>query len=342
MTQRPRLIFRADGSAQLGLGHVMRCLALADMLGNGYDRHLAITQPTPAVTAIIEKAGVNVMTLSSPDLDVFLAHVKSTDTLILDGYDFGRDYQLACRSAAWALVYIDDLCQPDPVANVVVNHAGGISRSDYYGDKPVVHRESSLLLGPAYALLRTAFLNPDGFEKTPTDGPILVSLGGADPQNVSSMVLDVIRQSAITNSVNLVIGPLYAHKSALEERAAALPNVQIVSNLSASQMVQQVRACRLAIVSCSTVAYEVCAVGRPFIGIQTADNQMRLRAFFDQQKLAVATLDSAASEKALSAAIQRALELPADAYSVAQHTHFDGRSPERFRELFIRLCSSIA
>lgn len=341
MSPRPRLIFRADSNARIGLGHVMRCLALADILGNNYDRRFAITQPTPEVTAIIEKAGVSVLALPTPDLDTFSAHVKSTDTLILDGYDFGRDYQLACRSIAWALVYIDDLCLPDPVANVVINHAGGIGRSDYYGDKPALHRESTLLLGPDYALLRPAFLDPDGFGNAPTDGPILVSLGGSDPQNASVNVLEAVQRGNITHPMRLVIGPLHPYKSSIDALAEKMPTVQVLTHLSASQMAQQVRACRLAIVSCSTVAYEVCAIGRPFIGIQTADNQSRLRTFFDDKKLAAATLNSSAPVDALAGAIQEALAQSAGASLARQRHFFDGRSPERFRDLFTRLCSSI-
>lgn len=342
MNQRPRLLFRADGNAQIGLGHLMRCLALANILGNGYDRWVASVQPAPEVVVLIEKAGVNVLALASADEALFLAHVKSTDILVLDGYDFGHDYQLACRSAAWALVYIDDLCSPDPVANVIINHAGGLTRSDYYSGTSTSQRESTLLLGPEYALLRPAFLNPDGFGAPPADGPVLVSLGGSDPQNASATVLEAIRQTAITQSVRLIVGPLYAHLSTLNTMAEAMPNVQLLTNLSASQMAEQWQVCRLAIVSCSTVAYEVCAIGRPFIGLQTADNQSRLRAFFEQQHLAAATLESSAPIEALAVAIYNTLTQPADTWLATQRRFFDGRSPDRFRALFTRLCSAIA
>ena len=56
-----KLIFRADGNAQIGLGHVMRCLALADMLQGGFSMQFALVTPSIEVRALIEKAGIAII-----------------------------------------------------------------------------------------------------------------------------------------------------------------------------------------------------------------------------------------------------------------------------------------
>jgi hypothetical protein len=52
-----RLVFRADGNATIGLGHLVRLLALADMLRGLAPGVFVVRDPTPAVGQLITEAG---------------------------------------------------------------------------------------------------------------------------------------------------------------------------------------------------------------------------------------------------------------------------------------------
>ena len=200
-------------------------------------------------------------------------------------------------------------------------------------------------LGPQYALLRPEFLRPEGFGPPPTDGPIFVSLGGADPHNTSLTVLDAIHQVDSQLPVQLILGPFHPDRAAVEAFKEKLPNLTIGQDLSASQMVDALKQCSLAITACSTIAYEVCAVNRPLIAVVTADNQDRLAQFLSEEKLALSvnfptlltrSTPVIALDKMLRLSIQSFQFSPeaVDETLTNQRRFFDGRSPERFRALF--------
>lgn len=332
-----KIIFRADGNAQIGLGHVMRCLALAEMLGADYDRRFAIVQPSPEISWLIHEKGVMVIRLETNESAEFLAVLRPDDVLVLDGYSFSEPYQRMVWQKAKKLVFIDDLVEGYQVADVVINHAGAVTEYDYRA-KPY----TQFLLGTRYLMLRSEFFRP----VTPpsTEGTIFVSLGGADPHNVSAKVLDglriVFRQLGQSRRVHLVVGPFHPNRAGLAAYEEHIEHLSILSNLSAAQIANELEKCQLAIVACSTVAYEACALSRPILPIQTADNQMQLAKFFTAD-LGTAFLQHNDSVSFFATQIRTALASanPTELLLKRRSRFFDGQSPERFRHLFARLCA---
>lgn len=339
-----QILFRADGNAQIGLGHVMRCLALARMLTGEFSMRFAITEPSADIRTLLETAGLSVVSLPNARHEVeFLAIIEPEEIVVLDGYSFGEDFQQSARSRAKKLVFIDDLVAGHQVADVVINHAGSVSEADYDAEA-----YTQFCLGPLYALLRPEFLRPEGFSKPPADSPIFVSLGGADPQNTSRTVLEAIQQTDDTLPVHLVLGPFHPNRAALSAVRSQLPNLTILENLSADEMVNELQQCSLAITACSTVSYEVCAVNRPLIAIVTADNQARLAQFLSEEKLALSVnFPTLLTRLTPVLALDQLLKLTIQSFLISpdmateslanQRRYFDGRSPERFRVLFRQL-----
>lgn len=319
----------------------MRCLALADMLKNEFSMRFAITEPTSNVTNLIQQAGLTVVVLSQETANAtFLASIDADETVVLDGYSFDSAFQQSVRARANKLVCIDDLITGHQVADVIINHAGGLTPDEYDAES-----YTQFCLGPQYALLRPQFLNPDGFGEAPANGPIFVSLGGADPKNTS---LDVLKAISLVDSslqVRIVLGPFHPNRDSIEAFRAELPNLTILQNLSADQMVDELRQCSLAITACSTIAYEVCAVNRPLIAVVTAENQDRLARFLSEEKLALSVnfptlLTRLTPVLGLDQMLKLAIQSfqfstePTSESLANQKRFFDGRSPERLRALF--------
>jgi UDP-2,4-diacetamido-2,4,6-trideoxy-beta-L-altropyranose hydrolase len=191
-------------------------------------------------------------------------------------------------------------------------------------------------------------LRPDGFGAPPADGPIFVSLGGADPNNTSLTVLEAIRQVDATLLVHIVLGPFHPNRASIDEFRSQLPNLTILQNLNASQMVDELAACSLAITACSTIAYEVCAINRPLITIVTADNQARLAQFLSEEKLALSVnFPTLLTRLTPVLGLDQMLKLAIQGFQFSPETvaesldnqrrFFDGRSPEWLRMLFRQL-----
>ena len=99
----PRLLFRADGNASIGLGHVVRLLALADQLRGIASSIFLVREPTSAVTQLIEDAGWAIQSLPTDQSWLDEAHwlaqhfLQPSDVLIVDGYTFDTNYQQLLR-----------------------------------------------------------------------------------------------------------------------------------------------------------------------------------------------------------------------------------------------------
>ena len=325
---------------------MMRCLALADMLKADFSIRFAITAPTDSVRRLIENAGIELITLSvSASETEFLNVIEPSEIVVLDGYSFDEAFQRSVRERAKKVVFIDDLITGHQVADVVINHAGGVSATEYEAEP-----YTQFCVGPHYALLRPEFLRSEGFGPPPTDGSIFVSLGGADLQNTSLTVLEAIWQVDATLPVHIVLGPFHPDRAAIEAFRNQLPNLTILQNLSAAQMVAELQECSLAIVACSTIAYEVCAVNRPLIAVVTADNQARLAQFLSDEKLALSVnFPTLLTRLTPVISLENMLKLAVQAFQFSPETvadslanqrrFFDGRSPERLWELFQQLTS---
>ncbi|WP_439883136.1 UDP-2,4-diacetamido-2,4,6-trideoxy-beta-L-altropyranose hydrolase [Pontibacter sp. MBLB2868] len=327
---KPRIIFRADGDSRIGLGHVVRSLALVQMLGREFECVFAIQAPAPELQEQIKDACDGVITLPAcaPDEERFMheldAYIAPDVLVVLDGYNFTTAYQKNIKSKGCPLVCIDDVHAFPFVADVVLNQAGGVD-ADAYKAAPY----TKLLLGPQYALLRRPFLEAAREPRAvpPGETRVFLNLGGADPQNRTLRVARELEAFSPVGKVELVVGSAYRHLPELQEWLQDKPAYKLHQNLDAEAMCRLMRSCAVAITSASGVAYEYAAVGGLLFVLQTAENQAGLYRFLTRTGLAKAyeILPQELSRE-LTASFQQAVGL--------QRQFFDGKSDERLREVF--------
>ncbi|MDJ0363924.1 UDP-2,4-diacetamido-2,4,6-trideoxy-beta-L-altropyranose hydrolase [Hymenobacter sp. H14-R3] len=329
-----RLLFRVDGSTITGLGHLVRCQALAQALQPALAATFIIREPAPTIAQQLTAVGITVQTVPAdvpPGLSEaeWLANqVSATDILVLDGYHFGPAYQRRLAATGAALVCLDDLITAPTWADVVLNQAGGVA--------PVAYSQvplARLCPGPAYALLRPAFWQPA--PALPDDAPrrLFLNMGGADPGNQTLALLPQLRRQFSAYQVAVVTGAAYPHLAALQAATAADAQVILRNNLSATDLAALLRTCQVFVCPPSGVAYECCAAGGAVLLHPTADNQRALFEFLTRQELALPL----AAGLALSEA-----ELPALAarQRPRQRALFDGRAGERLQSIFGELAAS--
>ncbi|ALD21135.1 UDP-2,4-diacetamido-2,4,6-trideoxy-beta-L-altropyranose hydrolase [Hymenobacter sp. DG25A] len=286
---RPRLILRADGNPRIGLGHVMRLLALGEILSEQFTCVFAIQEPADAVLEQLRMVCEEVVEVPPMPYDgepAWLTQnlLQPTDVLVLDGYGFGHSFQQAVRPAVARLVYVDDLLAFPQLADLVLNPAGGVSPTSYELENP----HTRLLLGPHYAPLRQAFREVTLPERTADSDTVLVCLGGADPTHQTQRVADELLALSSVQRVHVVVGSAFAGWEVLTHWAQTHPRITLHRNLPAAELCLLMQQCGAAVCSPSTVSYEYCAAGGGLLFLlPVADNQQNIDRFLRGEGMAL-------------------------------------------------------
>jgi len=277
----PTLLIRADGGEQLGAGHVMRCLALAQAWRRtGGTARFAMASSAPALAQCVLEEGFAIDPLSvepgstaDAAATVELARRHDAHQIAVDGYRFGSPYQRALQSAGRPFLVLDDYGHADRYfADWILCQNPCASEALYASREP----RTRVLLGARYLLLRDCFLPREETlrEFPPNARRILVTLGAADPDNATAAVLQALAGICRPGELNVrvVVGLENPRANALAAVAAQLP---VRTELCAN--VRDMRALMLwadtAVTAGGSTCWELASMGVPALVLQTADNQ---------------------------------------------------------------------
>lgn len=288
-----KIYFRADGSQSIGLGHVIRSLALLEMLSDHFDCYFIIQDPSEQLIKQICLLTQNIIVLpQSKDYKkeaIFLTNevLELGDLVVLDGYNFDTTYQKILNASRCKLVCIDDIASYHFIANAIINHAPNLSPSVYSKEK-----KTQLYLGLNYALLRKPFQEiarkDRQINKIET---LFICFGGADFNNLTYKAIEniALKNTTSLKKINVVIGSANIFAQDLEELIKKIKGtaINIYKNLSANEMVSLMRDSHLAIVPASSILYETIAVGMPIISGYYVDNQKSVYKGFNELGLII-------------------------------------------------------
>jgi UDP-2,4-diacetamido-2,4,6-trideoxy-beta-L-altropyranose hydrolase len=272
-----RVVIRCDGGRNIGLGHIMRCLALADMLRNQFQILFVLQETSEDVYALIQREGWSYEVLPESkdvdkDLPLLIALLSQGDIVVLDGYEFKTEYQYAIRQRDYRVVAIDDLHAWHHYADVILNHAGGVSESSYSCET-----YTHLMLGPSHTLLRKEFFEQQTiYQDSGEWSRFFISMGAADTGGNTLKIAQALLSWPTTKKIVLMVSTLNPHLEALKKLEVEQDRVTIAYNLNASQLIDNLQNTDVVICPASTISLETCAVGRYLLTGYTAANQMNI------------------------------------------------------------------
>lgn len=275
----PPLLIRADASPEIGTGHVMRCLALAQRWrAAGGTAIFASCQLTPSLITRIENEGAKVIRFTSApgseaDANETLALASSLGAtwIVADGYAFGETWQKQVSGSGLKLLVIDDYGHADRYFADAILNQNASATAALYEKRDATTR---LLLGNRFTLLREEFLTaPRIAREVPARARrILVTLGGGDPDNVTRMVIDALATLADIDAT-IVAGGSNPHLENLQQAVAQhAPSMRLVVN--ATNMPELMAGADLAISAAGSTSWELAFLGIPSALIVVADNQL--------------------------------------------------------------------
>lgn len=282
--KRGNVFFRVDGSAQIGLGHIVRCIALADMLKDDFDIHFFCKEIPENLEASVSNEGFGITRLMS-EYDFFKV-LNGEEIVVLDNYFFDSEYQKSIKSKGNRLIYIDDINDKEFYADLIINISPGIRKSAYQAQA-----YTNFALGLKYALLRPSFLLRSGKNKTnPDSNKTLICLGGSDTSNKTLDVLKRLKNTFETLSIVVVVGVSYPFLDELKNYISKLTvsnTIEVYHNVNELFLSQLMSECSLAICSPSTVSIEYLSVTKGLLFLLlTADNQEQWYNYALSKKLA--------------------------------------------------------
>lgn len=272
------LLIRADASTDMGTGHVMRCLALAQAWqDSGGQCIFTMAESTSAVERRLRDEGVNIGSLTAgvataedaaQTADV--AGKENASWIVVDGYRFDSAYQRAIKAAGFKLLFVDDNVHAESYcADLVLNQNVHASAGLYAQREPCTR----LLLGPRYAMLRREFRPWRNWRREiPATGrKILVTMGGSDPNNLTIRAIEALRQLSIPGVEAVVlVGGSNPHLRFLEDSTQRGPIRLIVD---ATNVPEQMAWADAAVAGAGTTFWEMCFLGLPGILLVLAENQ---------------------------------------------------------------------
>ena len=344
-----KLLIRADAGPKQGAGHVMRCLALGQAWQKMGGQVTLLTGPLPARLSMrLNAENINLQTLP-PDTDdhsetlIFnqLIEQDKPDWVVLDGYQFGDEYQQNLKLKNARLLAIDDYGHgKHGLADAIFNQNAYASGRDYLTSQS----GPEVIAGLEYVLLRDEFLSPKrSISELPKAGNakrILLTFGGSDPNNTTDEVLQVLNACAApSTSVDVIVGPCNPHIERLKVTAKRL-QISIRFHSNVDRMSTLFDRTDLAITAAGSTCYELCHAGVPMIAIPIAPNQEKLAHELCQQgaaqKLTLNDLKTGHAKKVIGQCIRDSKQR--QALSETGFRLVDGQGAARLAR---RLCSHL-
>jgi UDP-2,4-diacetamido-2,4,6-trideoxy-beta-L-altropyranose hydrolase len=285
---------RADASPAMGGGHIMRCLALAEALTamGDWEARFLVRPETPISFPALKRYSHAVTELLCPPEDEAREigeTLPGCDTLVVDHYGLGADFEKASRAFAREILAIDDVPKRVHACDALLD-AGAGSSADAYAT--FVSGQTRLLLGPSYALLRPEFqcLREGALAKRSVAAPvqrILLSFGAMDNKNFCVKSLRALVLCGLEVKTDIILSARAPHLGEVQKLADEMP-FPVAIHTDTPRMASLMLAADLAIGAGGGSALERCCLGLASIIVLTADNQSGCQALHDRGAALVA------------------------------------------------------
>lgn len=289
-----KLLIRTDADAQMGTGHLMRCLALAQAwLDAGQEACFVMTMESSGLEARLRAEGMQFVriserggSLADAQETTALARRETAAWVVVDGYHFGADYWAQLKAGGLRLLVIDDR------GHVPCSHVDLVLNQNLYADEalyPDRASETRLLCGTRYVLLRREFLQWRGWQREIPEvaRKILVTFGGGNVEPVALSVLHALQQLERHDlDVKVVVGPMNTSATVLQQVAGRCSfTVQVVS--VGVEMPEVMAWADIAISAGGTTCWETAFMGLPNYLIPLVEHQEEVAKVLQREDAAI-------------------------------------------------------
>ena len=282
-----RILFRTSGGKasgkELGLGHIFRCIHLANKLRSNMIYFLI--EDYGNVKKILKEKHFKNIILQNPNIDL-ISDIKKTkeiinknkiDIVIVDKYKTKKKFLHEIRKIS-KLVFISDLNNNEYPADVLINGFIGLRNqitTNKYGAK--------CFLGPKYQILDDKYAKNSSIKKK--KWTLLATFGGYDEHNLSELLCNILSKYDDKIKTRLILGPSTSKSDVLlmlQKKHAK--SISIISHTN--NMQKEILNSKFGICSGGITSYEFAIMKIPFSIVCQYKHQMITAKQWHKYKLA--------------------------------------------------------
>lgn len=292
-------VFRVDASTQIGSGHVMRCLTLAQKLKKEKqaDVYFVMRLLEGNLINLVRDKGFTVLCLpkapvnnelqgyanwltvtqkqDAEDTKAAISELPNIDLLIVDSYAIDYIWENELRSFVKQIMVIDDLANRKHDCDILLDQNYSFNMEHKYDG--LIPEQCKRYIGPQYLLLREEFYKTKEHLRK-RDGSIkniLVFFGGSDLTNETEKAIQaIILLDKSDIKVNVVVGSANKNKEKIKKLCEQ--NAQFNFYCQVDNMAELMNEADLAIGAGGTTIWELLYMEVPNIVIATAENQIEV------------------------------------------------------------------
>lgn len=267
---------RADGSADKGMGHIIRCIAIAQEFRNRGIKPIFIIKENKRLSNLLSEYAIDYISIKSIDIYSEIEEVEiiskkiKFDYILTDSYWLSNEYLERLKKLSKILISIDDNSLYQYPSDIIINY------NIYAKDLNYKFKNDNCiaLLGTKYSMLRKEFQNINPIKIKPKVKRILVTMGGTDINNFTPIVLEKLSEIEDSITIDVVVGNLFKCSEKIIDMARENKNINLIFN--PNNMKEVMEKCDLAISASGTTVYELGVLGIPTILIPQIDNQINI------------------------------------------------------------------
>ncbi|ARQ74453.1 UDP-2,4-diacetamido-2,4,6-trideoxy-beta-L-altropyranose hydrolase [Pseudomonas fragi] len=340
-----KIVLRVDASLQMGTGHVMRCLTLANALkqqgnkceficrehaGNlighirnqGFDVHELPSTTSIAIDGPVLAHAAWLGATQEEDAQQCTSIIRqlNPDWLIVDHYALDARWEAALAAHYRKLMVIDDLADRPHISDLLLDQTFGRDSKDY---APWTPSTCTLLCGSQYSLLRPEFAALRDFSlerrRNPQLQHLLITMGGVDKDNATGQILQALKNTALPADchISVVMGSTAPWLADVRQLAAQMPWPTTVK-VGISDMAQLMAENDLAIGAAGATSWERCCLGLPTVMVVLADNQRSIAQCLEQAGAVFVLQDPQEIPDRLPALLDRLIASPTMRVNMSQ------------------------
>ncbi|SDW74880.1 UDP-2,4-diacetamido-2,4,6-trideoxy-beta-L-altropyranose hydrolase [Aequorivita viscosa] len=277
-----KIFFRIDAGKIFGLGHLSRCLCLANEFSNGFELGFFIKTDNPlTIIQFIEDKLKEVIPRSlyffeldiqpTQELKFLINEVKKQNAfLIIDHYTADEKYQKELYENNVKWLQFDSHAKVKLYSDFVLHGSPNATEELY---RPLIVKNTKMLFGPKYAIVGEQFRRGrENVEVRKSVNEIFISFGGGNDKGALLKCISDLDSSFLKNiSLNIVTSELNPSINEIKGWVSKSKNVTLFINTN--KVFEIMARCDLAILTPGTLSYEASCMGLPMLLISTADNQ---------------------------------------------------------------------
>lgn len=265
-----KIVLRADGNQEIGLGHLMRIKTLYDGL-KLFNLNVNIVAVKNPYSEEVFKNLVDVIFLNESDKG--LEKWPKSHLYIVDLYEYRDDFYERLKFSANNILILDDTEETLPkYIDGVINHNIYANANRYFG-------KLFKFCGPEYFLLRAEVRK---FARTYNKGEnVLVCMGGSDPEKQTAKMVQYLRK-ATNRTIDVVVAEKTREVQKLRKSYDGI-NVHERPN----NIVEIMAKSKYALTGAGTMAYELAYLGIPTFLVVLAENQEKIAETFADQNIGI-------------------------------------------------------